>query len=193
MKEYLLMFKNTFNFSGKSSRREFWMAFLVNSIVNVSLFIFALPLIGTFDAFVSAYTSVAGLYEILVTIPFFSLTFRRLKDTGRSGWWAVISLFSGIGTIILIVWLAQPSSFRVNVWYDGYKDNPDEIKIDDVTTVVDVKQNKTQNSQNINAEQTQNQNNDSIEKIIEELNELKQNNKISQQEYEEILSKLTKK
>ena len=171
MKEYILMLKNTFKFSGKSSRREFWMAVLVNSIISILLVVFVLPFIGSPEVFIKAFYAVAGLYEVLVFIPMLSLTVRRLHDVGRSGWYVLIGAIALIGEILLIYWLAQPSDFRVNVWYAGYKDNPDEIKL----------------------EESQKTSTDSVEKIIAELNELKLNNKISQKEYDEILSQLSKK
>lgn len=55
-----------FQFQGRSRRSEFWWTKLLVCIVSLIL----TPIIG-------------GLLDLL-TIP---LTFRRLHDTGRSGWW----------------------------------------------------------------------------------------------------------
>lgn len=55
-----------FQVKGRSRRSEFWWTMLLVSILSVFL------------------TPVFGLFLALVTIP---LKFRRLHDTGRSGWW----------------------------------------------------------------------------------------------------------
>jgi uncharacterized membrane protein YhaH (DUF805 family) len=36
-------------------------------------------------------------------IPSIAVTFRRLHDTDRSGWWWLLALLCGIGAIILFV------------------------------------------------------------------------------------------
>ena len=186
MKEFILMFKNTFNFSGKSSRREYWVAMLFNCIVSALLFVLVLPLVFDVDLMITAYISLTTLYEVLLFVPMLSLTVRRLRDAGKSPWWIFISL-TFIGSIILLVWLAMPSEFRVKAWYAGYKDNPDEIKMQD-----DEKQTEYQTAKEVSTDGSTTQK-DSVEKIIEELNEMKKNNSISQQEYDDLMSKLTKK
>lgn len=183
MKEYILMIKNTFNFTSKASRQEFWMAMLYSSIVTVALSLLVLPFAANFDIAAKAYAGLVSLYDIVFFVPMLSLTVRRLKDVGKSGWWVLIGLLSGIGTLVLIVWLAQPSTFRVNPWFNDYKNNPDEIKLDET-----VSQTAQQNGTDTNSHTS-----DSIEKIIADLNELKRNNQISEQEYNEIMSKLTTK
>ena len=40
-------------------------------------------------------------------MPNFGVIFRRLHDTGRSGWWYWILLVPCVGFIVLIVFLAQ--------------------------------------------------------------------------------------
>lgn len=74
-------------FTGRSRRSEYWwtilLVFIINSVV-LPIF-FCIPIIGTLTA------PLIGFLLDLATIP---LTFRRLHDTGRSGWWC------GIGVII---------------------------------------------------------------------------------------------
>ena len=171
MKEYILMLKNTFNFTGKASRSEYWMAVLFNLIFSMLLFVLVLPFIADYAVALTAYTCIASLYEIILFIPMVSLTIRRLRDVGKSAWWILFGLLGTIGQIFLIIWLAKPTGFRATVWYDGYKENPNDIKPDGT------------NSQTKPTE---------VDKIIADLNELKANNKISEQEYNEIMSKLKK-
>jgi uncharacterized membrane protein YhaH (DUF805 family) len=223
MKEYVLMFKNALNFSGKSTRREYWMAVLVNVLVAFGLFVFALPFIKDIDLFLTVFTCVDSLYEIIIFIPMLSLMTRRLRDAGRSAFSLCWLFLPPFGWIILLCYLVMPSSFRVREWYAGYKDNPDEIKLDEQTAQPSDSQ-QTENGSKQNGldssaqygsdvgEQTGTSNatykttqenlssqkdfvapeNDSIEKVIDDLNALRASNQISKEEYEEILNSLTK-
>ena len=55
-----------FQFSGRSRRSEYWWTMFVVYLLNVVI------------------TPLLGIFLSIATIP---LTFRRLHDTGRSGWW----------------------------------------------------------------------------------------------------------
>ena len=55
-----------FKFEGRSRRSEYWWSMVIVSLVGIVL------------------TPLFGFVLNLLTIP---LTFRRLHDTGRSGWW----------------------------------------------------------------------------------------------------------
>ncbi|MGR3220105.1 MAG: DUF805 domain-containing protein, partial [Candidatus Anammoxibacter sp.] len=46
---------------------------------------------------------------LVLLVPSISIAARRLHDTGRTGWWQLIALIPLIGTIVLIVFLAQDS------------------------------------------------------------------------------------
>lgn len=62
---------NVFRFTGRARRSEYWWTMLV-----VCLAEFILNFCGIL--------SVLNIFLSLAVIP---LTFRRLHDTGRSGWW----------------------------------------------------------------------------------------------------------
>ena len=68
-------------FSGRSRRSEYWWCALAVFILNIVLGF--IPLIG----------SIGSLFLALAMIP---LTFRRLHDTGRSGWWWGVEAIFGI-------------------------------------------------------------------------------------------------
>ena len=57
---------NILKFEGRSRRSEYWWTMVIVYLVSILL------------------TPLAGFMLSLLTIP---LTFRRLHDTGRSGWW----------------------------------------------------------------------------------------------------------
>jgi uncharacterized membrane protein YhaH (DUF805 family) len=61
--------KRYFSFSGRSSRKEYW---------SFHLLAIALLIVT------------AGLASLVLVIPMFTVTTRRLHDTGRSGWLQLI-------------------------------------------------------------------------------------------------------
>lgn len=75
-------------FTGRSRRSEYWWCYL--AYLLVSMFLGWIPFIG------SLITTLAALAMI-------PLTFRRLHDTGRSGWWwGAGCIASVIGVIVII-------------------------------------------------------------------------------------------
>lgn len=50
--------------------------------------------------------SLAGLYTLAILIPSLAVGVRRLHDTGRSGWWLLISLIP-FGVFVLLYFLAS--------------------------------------------------------------------------------------
>ncbi len=100
MEEYKKMWKNYAVFSGRSTRRDYWMAVLFNIIVAFAVGIVAGILKLGF---------LSLLYSLAIIIPGIALNFRRLHDTNRSAWWLLISLVPFVGSIILLVFYCLPS------------------------------------------------------------------------------------
>lgn len=72
-------------------------------------------------AVVSGLAMIGLVWVVLVNLlPTLAVTVRRLHDTGRSGWWCLISLVPLVGTILLLVWLCQDSEYGTN----AYGNNP---------------------------------------------------------------------
>jgi len=99
MEENFKYFTNSLNkyaeFSGKESRKSYWMFYLFYLVISIVL------------GFVSSWLSI--IFALGMMVPSLSMGARRLHDTGRSGWWQLIALIPLIGIIVLIVFLAQPS------------------------------------------------------------------------------------
>ncbi len=51
---------------------------------------------------------VANIFGLAMLLPQLAVGARRLHDTGKSGWWQLLLLIPLIGTIVLIVFWAQP-------------------------------------------------------------------------------------
>lgn len=115
MNWYLAVLKNYAGFSGRARRTEYWMFFLINFIIVV-----VLDVIGVA---IKLSTILGGVYSLLVLIPALAVGVRRLHDTGRSGWWLLISLIPVVGTIILIVFLATDGQPGDN----QYGSNPKQV------------------------------------------------------------------
>ncbi|MFD8262708.1 DUF805 domain-containing protein [Streptomyces griseoluteus] len=102
---YVDVLKKYAVFSGRARRQEYWMFFLFNLIITIVLAIV--------DAALD--TQVLQLvYGLAVLIPGLAVAVRRLHDTGRSGWWVLISLVPLVGWIILLVFLASEGKPEAN-------------------------------------------------------------------------------
>ncbi|WP_338448085.1 DUF805 domain-containing protein [Niallia oryzisoli] len=101
MQWYLKVLKNYVGFEGRATRQEYWMFILFNFIAACILSIVELVL--------DIPGVLTGLYGLAVFLPSLAVLVRRLHDTGRSGWWFLISFIPFIGTIVLIVFACQDS------------------------------------------------------------------------------------
>lgn len=101
-------FNNYCVFTGRASRSEYWWFTLFVAIVG--WIIVGFGGIGfTGDSPSTGAMIVAYVWELFILLPSLGLIFRRLHDTGRSGWNICWSFLPLIGTIILIVFFCQPS------------------------------------------------------------------------------------
>lgn len=80
-------------FTGTASRPEYWWFFLF--LVLGSLVAMALSF------------SLSIVFSLATIVPALAAATRLLHDTGRSGWWQLIALVPLVGSIVLIVLLAQ--------------------------------------------------------------------------------------
>lgn len=106
MEWYLGVLKKYAEFSGRARRKEYWMFFLFNVLIAIAL--------AVVEGMVGSPGVVGGLYSLAVLIPGIAVAVRRLHDTGRSGWWLLISLIPLIGTIVLIIFLVQEGAAEDN-------------------------------------------------------------------------------
>lgn len=104
-------FNNYCNFSGRASRSEYWWFQLFTTLVSWVLSIIGVIIFGTESATANLFTYIWGL---AIFLPQLGLLFRRLHDTGRSGWNWCWSFLPIIGWIILLVYLCQDSQMQDN-------------------------------------------------------------------------------
>ncbi len=94
---------NYVKFSGRATRKMYWLFVLFNFIV-----FFVLSLILSFFGDIG--NILYFLLTLAVLLPSLGILVRRLHDTNRSGWWVLISLVPFIGTLVLLVFLVLPST-----------------------------------------------------------------------------------
>ena len=103
------------DFTGRSTRSDYWLAVLANTIVSIILFTVIIVVI-VFDSPGSDYHVIlnllyglAMLYFFANYIPSIALQVRRLRDAGFH--WALIFLSYApvIGDIVLLVLFCQPT------------------------------------------------------------------------------------
>ena len=108
---YLQVLKKYAVFDGRAPRKEYWYFFLFNIIIELVLsFIEGLAGIAP----EVDYSVLALIYGLAVLVPGIGVGIRRLHDTGRSGWWLLISLIPFIGAIILLILMAGDSQEGTN-------------------------------------------------------------------------------
>lgn len=102
--------KNYANFEGRNRRTPYWMFFLANLCVNLTVAVIFWLLAATKlrgVAIIFFFLSLA--YAIVMLIPGLAATVRRLHDIGKSGWFILISIVPLVGGIILLIFLLQKS------------------------------------------------------------------------------------
>lgn len=96
--------KNYARFSGRAPRSEYWYFYLLYfAVVGAGTLVDRLvfPELFAFKKLGMGYTHV--LCSLALIIPSFSVSIRRLHDSGKSGWWWFIFL-TVIGIIPLMYW-----------------------------------------------------------------------------------------
>lgn len=108
MNEYKAALRNYAVFSGRASRRDYWMAVLINTAILIALFCLAFG--GTKTGGLLPYAA----YALATFLPMLALGVRRLHDTNRSGWWLLIGVVPIAGAILLLVWLCADTKTGPN-------------------------------------------------------------------------------
>ena len=88
------------NFSGRTTRKEYWMFILIYFLVTIVLSI--ILKIVKLDILLI-------LFQLALLIPSIAIATRRLHDTNKSGWWQLIGLIPLLGVVIIIVLLVYIS------------------------------------------------------------------------------------
>jgi uncharacterized membrane protein YhaH (DUF805 family) len=105
------------NFNGRARRSEYWFIQLFLVVTNLVAAVIDFVLMnGDVERFIAnGGGGIVGLIWILATIvPAIAVLVRRLHDTGRSGWWALIGFVPVAGAIALLVFTVADSEAQQN-------------------------------------------------------------------------------
>jgi len=120
---HLHALKHCFDFSGRARRKEFWFFLLVWVFVCVALqFVLSVlevladgsasgSLIGVLQLVLGTFTLV---YFIAACVASISVAVRRLHDTGRSGWWSLITFVPLLGLLVFLLFVTEDSERGAN-------------------------------------------------------------------------------
>ncbi len=107
------------DFGGRARRSEYWYFTLTLLIVYVVLaaIIAGAASLGDAGRIVAMIFNIVYVVVALVfLVPSIAVAIRRMHDTGRSGWWLLISLVPFVGGLVVLVLLCLDSQPMPNKW-----------------------------------------------------------------------------
>ena len=105
MSWYFLVLKKYAVFGGRARRKEYWFfqLFTILAIIVLAIIDSTLEHTGPETDFLGV---LSGLYILATFLPGLGVLVRRLHDTNRSGWWALLGFVPLVG-IVLLVFVVQ--------------------------------------------------------------------------------------
>jgi uncharacterized membrane protein YhaH (DUF805 family) len=97
---YFAAFRKYTVFNGRATRSEYWYFTLFNILV-VGVFGLIDQVMGTFN-FDASYGPLSAIYTLAMILPGLGVSIRRLHDTGRSGWWFMITIIPVVGLLVFL-------------------------------------------------------------------------------------------
>jgi uncharacterized membrane protein YhaH (DUF805 family) len=95
-------FRRYIDFSGRSSRSEYWYFYL--------LYLIGIICLGFLDSALfpgNKWQPLSLAFALVLMLPSLALGARRLHDINRTGWWLLLWILPFIGMIIIIIWACR--------------------------------------------------------------------------------------
>jgi len=108
--------KKFFDFRGRSTRAEFWY-FHLFLLMCLFLFVALVQVVeatGPDETIKKIFSFSSLILYIVILIPQTALWFRRLHDSGESGFWLLVSIVPLIGPLLLLVSALKDSELGDN-------------------------------------------------------------------------------
>ena len=114
---YKKFWKGYVDFEGRSTRSDYWFAYLANMLTVVAFYVLLAVFGGLASATDSSFLAVISFillliffaYGIATVLPGLAITIRRLRDAGYNWPYIFIPLIPFVGIFILIFLLCQPT------------------------------------------------------------------------------------
>lgn len=127
MNEVITVYRRYVQFEGRSGRREYWIYFLFYVVACAVLAIIDNMIFGASRSITSGagwsmsggFQPLTSIFAVVSLVPGIAVTVRRLHDTGKSGWWALVGLIPLIGWIWVLFLCAAKSEPGANAYGDG--------------------------------------------------------------------------
>lgn len=97
--------KHYVDFSGRATRKQFWLFLLFNALVAMVLYLLS----GMDGTLGSLFNVVYVLYSLAIFLPALAIQIRRLHDAGFSGWLWLLMFLPLLGGLILFVLYLLPT------------------------------------------------------------------------------------
>jgi len=92
---------NYFNFSGRSTRSDYWYVVLINFVI--------FQVFSLIDSFIPQLKFLSTIYFLATFIPDITLVVRRYHDINKSGWSYLKLLIPFVGLILFLIDLCKAS------------------------------------------------------------------------------------
>ena len=118
---YKKFWKGYVDFEGRSTRSDYWFAYLANMLTVIAFYVLLAIFGGIAGATESSFLAVISFiilfiffaFGIAALLPGIAVTVRRLRDAGYNWAFIFIHLIPFVGGIIFIVLLCQPTKVEV--------------------------------------------------------------------------------
>ena len=128
---YKKFWKGYVDFEGRSTRSDYWFAYLANMLTVITFYVLLAIFGGIASATESSFLAVISLillliffaYGVAAVLPGIALTVRRLRDAGYNWPYIFIPLIPFVGIFIFIFLLCQPTKVEVPL---NNVDNPQQ-------------------------------------------------------------------
>ena len=120
---YLEPWRKYDDFKGRAQRKEYWVFSLIHFALLLALwFLIFAAVSGEQDGLTILFFIILALYVLAAILPIYAVSIRRMHDTGKSGWFVLISFLPYIGPFIFLVLAALDGDSGQNQYGPNPKD-----------------------------------------------------------------------
>jgi uncharacterized membrane protein YhaH (DUF805 family) len=120
---FLLGWMRAFDMQGRSRRREFGYFLLFTYLILFLGVVVVILTVRDEEDSEILIRAVLGLWFLAIVFPRFTLTIRRLHDTGETAWLVLLALIPVVGLLLTAHCLFAKSEPRTNEWGPNPKDD----------------------------------------------------------------------